>query len=154
MILSILTHIDCGGQAVLDTGNKFKLFAQTFSLSTTGIGNLILDVEILDGEITARFFCKTCGNEFDYATIATRLGSTCRICDKSFPVGELSFSSKIGILCITCTKKLRLAAVKNEPSDVKKIGSIYYDYVRSYELTRTFRTIPLAILLSKPINIL
>jgi hypothetical protein len=150
-----LTHIGCTGSVVLDVVNQFRLVAPTFSISTTGISNLVLDVEILPIEETIpKFFCRKCKMEFTEEVLSSSIGALCRICGLVHPVDKLVFHSRIGILCIICIKKLKLATERKEETYIKRLGKVYYEYVAQYELSKSLRTRPLATILKIPINIL
>lgn len=150
MSATFLTHIDCGGDVVLDATKTTKLVAPSFAINAGGISNLTLDIRVMDGGVLdPAFLCIHCNVEIDRENISSQLAAHCQVCSGLFPVQVLHVHSEIVCLCTTCKNKLDAYALNNE----EDVEEIIKDYSEQFGLSRKLKTVSLEKVLTSPITI-
>lgn len=154
MASSFLTHGSrsngkrCGGNVVIDVSEHAKLYAPSFSFSNSGIGNLLLDVEVIaSGGTIPKFFCKNCGDKLHRDDIEKSVTAVCQICGSSAPVSDIKVHPSLSCICSKCEDQI--VTYNKTGVGSEKI----HGYVTSFGLSKRLNLVPLIEVLSTPITI-
>jgi DNA-directed RNA polymerase subunit RPC12/RpoP len=149
MSITFLTHVECGGNVVLDATKTTKLIAPSFAINSGGISNLTLDIHVMDGGVMEPvFFCVTCNKEILKENISVELRAGCQICGGVFKVESLFVHSEISCLCQFCRTKLDTYAQNGGECE-----EVIRDYSEQFGITKKMKVVPLVKVLSSPITI-
>lgn len=148
---TFLTHTAnrCNGSIVIDCDKAVKMIAPSFSINSVGIGNLMMDIEVVPGGVLIPSFrCKKCNDIIEISSIGEDVSCICQICGRLHPVSDINVHSEIVTICAPCIRE-----VKDYCTTGSLTNTRIKEFVELYALTKSMRTIPLETVLSKPINI-
>jgi len=151
MSSTFLTHTAnrCGGSIVIDCDKVVKMIAPSFSINSNGIGNLMMDIEIVPGgKLTPSFRCKKCNETINQDSMGDDLSCICQICGKLIPISDINVHSEIVTVCTSCVRDVKEFCTTGKTDNYR-----VSNFVDLYALTKSMRTIPLVTVLNKPIII-
>ena len=114
---TFLSHRGCDGSIVIDLSTSAKLYAPSFSINAAGIGNLVLDIDIIPSGIAEpHFSCRKCGVTIDDKLLELDIMAVCQICGHNTPVSNLSVHKHITSICSNCLDGV-ISCIEGNPSN-------------------------------------